>query len=181
VPMHHAALFIEFSGVLCAKLEEGPGAHLPFTLLPGVGDTLRTWHQRGIVLVALVDVPSADQARIDAITAGLVEACAAGGSTMSGCSVCTSRSPASWIRPRPGMLLSAARHLEIDLARSWLIGTQERDAIAAAQAGCSGCVLVGAAPPAVGELGIVVNAAQDLQDAARVLIPRGGGCWHQHG
>jgi hypothetical protein len=78
------------------------------------------------------------------------------------------------------MLLAAARELEIDLPTSWLIGTDQADAHAAAQAGCAGVVLVEGIDLPAEDLGIVVATARDLADAPRVMIPRQGGCWHDH-
>ena len=39
-------------------------------------------------------------------------------------------------KPKPGLLLAAARELDIDLARSWMIGDKPSDAEAGAAAGC---------------------------------------------
>lgn len=39
-------------------------------------------------------------------------------------------------KPRPGMLLAAARDLDIDLSRSWMIGDKPCDAEAGRAAGC---------------------------------------------
>ncbi|HSW01772.1 MAG TPA: HAD family hydrolase [Sedimentisphaerales bacterium] len=39
-------------------------------------------------------------------------------------------------KPKPGMLLAAAREMEIDLAKSWMIGDAERDIEAGRSAGC---------------------------------------------
>ena len=41
-----------------------------------------------------------------------------------------------WRKPHPGMLLQAARDMNIDLASSWLIGDQDRDVQAGRAAGC---------------------------------------------
>jgi D-glycero-D-manno-heptose 1,7-bisphosphate phosphatase len=41
-----------------------------------------------------------------------------------------------WRKPQPGMLLQAARDMNIDLARSWMIGDQPRDVQAGRSAGC---------------------------------------------
>jgi len=41
-----------------------------------------------------------------------------------------------WRKPHPGMLLQAARDLDLDLARCWMIGDQGRDMEAARSAGC---------------------------------------------
>jgi histidinol-phosphate phosphatase family protein len=45
-------------------------------------------------------------------------------------------------KPGPGMLLRAARELNLDLARSWIIGDQLADMLAGRNAGCKGGVLV---------------------------------------
>jgi D-glycero-D-manno-heptose 1,7-bisphosphate phosphatase len=39
-------------------------------------------------------------------------------------------------KPKPGMLLDAAADLDIDLARSWMIGDSDSDAEAGRSAGC---------------------------------------------
>lgn len=41
-----------------------------------------------------------------------------------------------WRKPHPGMILQAARDMGLDLARSWMIGDQERDVLAGRAAGC---------------------------------------------
>lgn len=79
--------------------------------------------------------------------------------------------------PRPGLVLQAARRYSLDLPKSWVIGTTTAHALAAAQAGCAGCVLIGAPPPA-DDVGIIVATARDFADCPRVMIPKGGGCWH---
>jgi hypothetical protein len=61
----------------------------------------------------------------------------------------------------------------------WLIC---RDATAvgpAATAALTGVVLVGMDPPA-DDQGLVVARAENIADAPRVMVPRGGGCWHDH-
>lgn len=46
-------------------------------------------------------------------------------------------------KPKPGMLLKAAKDYHIDLTRSWMIGDSERDILAGRAAGCRECILVG--------------------------------------
>ncbi len=41
-----------------------------------------------------------------------------------------------WRKPQPGMLLEAARSLELDLRECWMVGDQERDIEAGRAAGC---------------------------------------------
>ncbi len=50
-----------------------------------------------------------------------------------------------WRKPRPGMLLQAARDLNLDLAHSWMIGDAARDVEAGRSAGCR-TVLVSSEP-----------------------------------
>ena len=44
-------------------------------------------------------------------------------------------------KPKPGMLLQAARKLDLDLARSWIIGDSPRDIEAGHAAGCRAILL----------------------------------------
>ena len=41
-----------------------------------------------------------------------------------------------WRKPHPGMILQAARDMELELTRSWMVGDQERDIAAGKAAGC---------------------------------------------
>ena len=50
--------------------------------------------------------------------------------------------PHAMRKPGAGMLLRAAREHRLDLARSWMIGDQLRDALAGRRAGCRGSLLV---------------------------------------
>lgn len=44
-------------------------------------------------------------------------------------------------KPKPGMLLRAARELNIDLSRSWMVGDDKNDVLAGAGAGCKTALL----------------------------------------
>lgn len=46
------------------------------------------------------------------------------------------RKDSDWRKPKPGMLLAAAQEMDIDLAKSWMIGDTERDIEAGRSAGC---------------------------------------------
>lgn len=46
------------------------------------------------------------------------------------------RKQSDWRKPGPGMLLAAAEQMDIDLARSWMIGNSDSDIEAGAKAGC---------------------------------------------
>ncbi len=49
--------------------------------------------------------------------------------------------PCDCRKPRPGLLLQAAREMDIDLASSWMVGDRVRDAQAGLAAGCRAIVI----------------------------------------
>ncbi len=49
----------------------------------------------------------------------------------------TYRKESTWRKPEPGMLLTAAEELDIDLTESWLVGDSARDIDAGKSAGCT--------------------------------------------
>jgi D-glycero-D-manno-heptose 1,7-bisphosphate phosphatase len=171
------ALFVEVEGVLIAPLRPGARSE-DAVLLPGVAAALARLRLREVMVVAVTDAP-ATAALFPALGEQLRRLVEHDGGELRGCYAADAHSPPSWRRPRPGMLLAAARELSIDLAQSWMVGRDRNDVLAAAQAGCAGCVLVGQAPEVPSDPRLVVAVARDLADAPRVMIPRSGGCWHQ--
>lgn len=85
-----------------------------------------------------------------------------------------------WRKPQPGMLLQAAKDLNLDLARSWLVGDQVRDVMAGCAAGVRTILL---APDAAQAQTMLVEAAakygrqitppdfiaHNLPEAARII------------
>jgi len=55
-----------------------------------------------------------------------------------------------WRKPKPGMLLAAAKDLDIDLQKSWMIGDNDRDVEAGRNAGCR-TILISATRPELGQ------------------------------
>ncbi len=51
-----------------------------------------------------------------------------------------------WRKPGPGLVLAAARLLNIEIGRSWLVGDRTRDIETARNAGLAGAVLLSAGP-----------------------------------
>ncbi len=74
-------------------------------------------------------------------------------------------------KPEPGLLEAAARELDCDLARSWMVGDKPSDMELAARAGCRGVyVLTGHGRSLRSELGRHVGVAEDLLEAARRIV-----------
>ncbi|MCX7014857.1 MAG: HAD-IIIA family hydrolase, partial [Candidatus Sumerlaeota bacterium] len=79
-------------------------------------------------------------------------------------------------KPAPGMLLRAARELNLDLKRSFLIGDSTRDILAGQRAGCQTVLLIG-----VGHRGrdaqcvtTPTQFAVDLPEAVEWVLSRAG-------
>ena len=101
----------------CAKLKAAGFLLVVATNQPDVG--------RGIVPRELVEAMNAQMQKV--ITLDRIEICFHPG---RGASDCDCR------KPKPGMLLNAARALGIDLAQSWMVGDRWRDVDCGHAAGC---------------------------------------------
>jgi histidinol-phosphate phosphatase family protein len=80
-------------------------------------------------------------------------------------------------KPRPGMLVRAARERGLDLARSWMVGDILDDIEAGHRAGCAGCVLIDNGNETLWDLRgprLPDVVAPDLDAAARRLLARAG-------
>jgi D-glycero-D-manno-heptose 1,7-bisphosphate phosphatase len=77
-------------------------------------------------------------------------------------------------KPKPGMLLAAAKDLDIDLAASWMVGDSPRDIEAGQRAGCRTIRVRTQHDPASGENSDEDSQAdytvRNLVDAAKVII-----------
>jgi D-glycero-D-manno-heptose 1,7-bisphosphate phosphatase len=175
-----SALFIELDGVLLdAVPSERP------RLANGAAAVVKRMNQAGVAVVVITDQPAigrgeSSETAFAARMTQVRQALGASGANLDGCYHCSAAADHPMRKPRPGMLLMAARDLGLDLFKSWMVGTSVNDLQAAAQAGCHGAVLVSDGELPLIDLGIVINKARNLADAPRVLIPKGGGCWHPH-
>jgi D-glycero-D-manno-heptose 1,7-bisphosphate phosphatase len=139
------AVFLDRDGVINRALTRDGKPYPPsglheFEILPGVADACRQLKAAGFLLVVATNQPDVGrgtmpQSVVEEIHTHLCRAlpidrvevcCHAGG----GESECDCR------KPRPGMLLRAARELGIDLARSWMVGDRWRDIDCGHAAGC---------------------------------------------
>ena len=139
------AVFLDRDGVINRALERDAKPYPPtslaeFEILPGVPEACAKLKQAGFLLVIATNQPDVGRdtlakSVVDSIHAHLcrvlpidrVEVCYHPG---KGASDCDCR------KPKPGMLLRAARELGIDLARSWMVGDRWRDVDCGHAAGC---------------------------------------------
>jgi D-glycero-D-manno-heptose 1,7-bisphosphate phosphatase len=144
-PTLRRAVFLDRDGVINRALErEGlpypPASLAEFEILPEVPAACARLKQAGFLLVVATNQPDVGrgalaQSVVEAIHAHLlrqlpidrVEVCYHAG---RGGPPCDCR------KPKPGMLLRAARELGIDLAQSWMVGDRWRDIDCGHAAGC---------------------------------------------
>ncbi|MBI5384496.1 MAG: HAD family hydrolase [Verrucomicrobia bacterium] len=135
IPLRRA-VFLDRDGVVNRALERDGKPYPPtslaeFEILPGVPEACAKLKQAGFLLVVATNQPDVGrgtlaQSVVEEIHAHLrralpidrVEVCYHPGGGQSDCD-CR--------KPKPGMLLRAARDLGLDLARSWMVGDRWRD------------------------------------------------------
>jgi len=139
------AVFLDRDGVINRALERDgkpyPSANLnAFEIFPEVPEACRRLKLAGYLLVVATNQPDVGrgtlkQEAVEEIHAEMrrqlpldrVEVCYHPGNGLSDCD-CR--------KPKPGMLLRAARELDIDLAQSWMVGDRWRDVDCGHAAGC---------------------------------------------
>ena len=139
------AVFLDRDGVINRALErEGkpyPPSCLPeFEILPGVPEACAWLKRAGFLLIVATNQPDVGRGTLarsvveeiharmlSSLPIDRVEVCYHPGGSASDCA-CR--------KPKPGMLLHAAEHLGIDLARSWMVGDRWRDVDCGWAAGC---------------------------------------------
>lgn len=151
------AIFFDRDGTLIAAAPPGlasPAAHAPehVALLPGALDAIRLARDAGYLVVVVTNQPGPakgqySRAAVAATNHAFGDACARAGAPLDAIYVCEHHETGgpggdlalvgvcACRKPRPGMLLAAARDLAIDLCRSAIIGDDARDVEAGHAAG----------------------------------------------
>jgi D-glycero-D-manno-heptose 1,7-bisphosphate phosphatase len=141
--MMRPAVFLDRDGVINRALLRDGVPHPPASLteleiLPGVVDSLNALKARGYVLVVVTNQPDVARAKLSKewvddlhmrlrANLGLDAILTCFHDDADGCD-CR--------KPRPGLILRAARELNIDLKSSFMVGDRWRDIEAGQRAGC---------------------------------------------
>lgn len=181
----HPAVFLDRDGVL---IEE---RHLIATredvqLLPGVAPALRRLTDAGFTLVVVTNQTIvarglASEAEVGALNAFIAGAIVqAGGPALDHFYVCPHHPQATRAeyrracgcrKPRPGLLLDAAAALDLDLARSYLIGDRVSDILAGRAAGCRTVQVQTGAHAAAPIVGVDPEQANEGADFVAADLP----------
>jgi len=146
--MSQPAVFLDRDGTL--NEEMGYINHLSrFRLLPQAVPAIRRLNAAGVKVVVVTNQSGAARgyfpaSLVDEIHALLQKILAAGGAHLDGIYACL-HGPADGCacrKPSPTLMEQAARDLDLDLARSYLVGDRYKDVATAANAGVKGILVL---------------------------------------
>ncbi len=138
------AVFLDRDGVLNAPvIREGkpypPDSLAALKILPGVDEALSRLHAAGYLNIVVTNQPDVATGKqsievVEAMHDRLLREL-----PLDGVKVCyhTDDQKCDCRKPKPGMLLQAAKDHDIDLSRSFLVGDRWRDVAAGQAVGCS--------------------------------------------
>lgn len=141
------ALFLDRDGVIIAE-KHYLSDPAQVELLPGALRLIRAARARGMAVVQITNQAGIGMGlfgweEFRQVEARLKELLAAEGVAIDAAYACPSRDPDDPRRkPNPGMLLDAARELNLDLARSIAVGDKASDILAAKRAGLPAAIHV---------------------------------------
>jgi D-glycero-D-manno-heptose 1,7-bisphosphate phosphatase len=139
------AAFLDRDGVINRKAPEGEyvTSWEQLELLPRTREAVRLLNQAGFLVVVVsnqrcVAKGCITASELESIHARMCQEFEAAQATIDAIYYCPHeiKPPCSCRKPRPGMLLCAARTHDLDLAASWMIGDSEGDVEAGRTAGC---------------------------------------------
>ena len=144
--MTRRAVFLDRDGVINrAVVRDGkpyPAASIEeFEILPGVAEACRKLKEAGFLLVVATNQPDVGRGTMKQATVERIHEYMGKALPIDRVEVCYDpggkNPPSEFRKPRPGMLLQAARELDIDLSRSFMVGDRWRDIDCGRVAGCT--------------------------------------------
>jgi len=139
------AVFLDRDGVINRAFErEGkpypPASASEFEILPGVPQACRELKAAGFRLVVVTNQPDVGRGTLPQSVVEAMHALMCGQLPIDRVEVCyhagQGQTECDCRKPRPGMLLRAARELGVELAQSWMVGDRWRDIDCGHAAGC---------------------------------------------
>lgn len=170
------AAFLDRDGVINRKAPEGQYVTRweEMQFLPGACEAVRLFNNARFFVVVVSNQRCVAKGLIttdelDSMHARMRHEFAAAGARIDAIYYCPHEidPPCSCRKPRPGLLLNAARRHEVDLLASWMIGDSDRDVEAGRTAGCHTARLMGDGKSRNGGADVV---ASSLLDAAHKIL-----------
>jgi D-glycero-D-manno-heptose 1,7-bisphosphate phosphatase len=193
------AVFLDRDGVINEMVPSIEGPDSPrsvdeFKLLPGAAAAVRGLNELGLPAVVVSNQPGVGKgkfpvANLEAMTERMREALHDDQAVLQGIYYCMHhphavvagyRTLCECRKPKPGLLVQAAKDMNLDLIGSYMVGDQRRDMIAGKSVGCTtfliGAEHLGAKPDEAdhrcGDLGAAVRLIAQLESTPS---PRRGG------
>lgn len=115
-----------------------PRRLVDFRLLPGVPKAVAALKRAGFLVVVVTNQPDIGNGLVEAAIVEAMHARLRSRVPVDDIRMCPHRQDAgcSCRKPRPGMLLAAARRWNIDLKNSYMVGDRASDIVAGKAAGC---------------------------------------------
>lgn len=142
------AVFIDRDGVICRNRQDHVKSWNEFVFLPGARAALArlAYSDLAVVIItnqAVINRGIVSMEAVEDIHRRMTRAIQVAGGRVDGVFYCPHRpdEQCGCRKPQPGMLLQAARELDIDLERSYLIGDAWSDMLAGQAVGCR-CYMV---------------------------------------
>jgi len=150
------ALFLDRDGVLIADIGY-VGRAEDVQMLEGVAAAIARCNALDIPVVVVTNQSGIARGRYDwggfrAVQAVIAAHLAAAGAHLDAVLACAYHADGlpgplrvrnhPWRKPNPGMILAAAKGMNLDLSRSWIVGDRAHDLAAGAAAGLSGGALI---------------------------------------
>ncbi len=191
VPPSRAALFLDRDGVIVTdthylcRVED-------MRVIAGAAAAIARCNALQIPVIVVTNQAGIGRGYYDwdafhAVQGALEAALAANGAHLDGVVACAyhadGRAPLRvdnhpWRKPNPGMIVEAARRMQLDLPRSWIVGDRAHDLAAGAAARLAGGTLLeGDAQERqkaakLASAGFIVETASDLAAAVTALLDR---------
>jgi D-glycero-D-manno-heptose 1,7-bisphosphate phosphatase len=141
--MRRPAVFLDRDGVInralvCNGIPCPPASRQDLTILPRVAEALEALTARGYALVVVTNQPDVARGTSSRSAVELIHATLRSELCLDAILTCfhDSADHCDCRKPKPGLLLRAARDLDIELAASFMVGDRWRDIEAGQRAGC---------------------------------------------
>ena len=142
-PGRHCAVFLDRDGVINRSLvrdgiPQSPSSLAEFEILPGVPAALAALRAAGFRLIVVTNQPDVTRGKTPRAVVEAMHELLKAKVALDDILVCycLEGPDCDCYKPKPGMLLDAARRWGIDLARSYMVGDRWRDVGAGKAAGC---------------------------------------------
>lgn len=137
------AVFLDRDGVISRSYVRGGKPYAPrrledFRLLPGAAQAVKSIKMGGFLVIVVTNQPDIGNGLVDAAVVEAMHARLRARVPVDDIRMCPHRQDegCDCRKPKPGMLLAAARQWDIDLGRSYMIGDRDGDIVAGKAAGC---------------------------------------------